>query len=233
MKKVVLVALVLMTGIELIAMTKNNRVDIGSEAEFNSTIQTNPMVVALFSTASCEPCKKIKPLVEALTKEMQNVVFAYIDGDNKSISNLVDKYATGGFPTIKVFKNGEEVGEVVGAKTKPGLRSAISQHLGLTITSVAPIIVKIGKPAAKKKPVAKKPTTSKAKLVKAAKPVKPAKASKDESESYEETITEEYYTEEVPSGEEEETLEEGEEVEESSDEESGEESSSDDALQEE
>lgn len=209
MKKIVLVAALLLSCIELIAMTKSNRIDIGSEAEFNTTIAQNPRVVALFSIASCAPCKLVKPLVDALTKEMQNVMFLYIDGDNKSIAGLVNKYAAGGFPTIKIFKDGEEVGEVVGAKTKPGLRNAISKYLGLTPKAM--VVTSGVKPVAKKKLMAKKPAA-----VKTVKAAKPAKAYKEEPGSYEETITEEYEVyEELPSGEEE-TVEEGEEVEEES-----------------
>ncbi|MGE0009906.1 MAG: thioredoxin family protein [Candidatus Babeliales bacterium] len=123
------VDLVAMEKIKQLVAVKGNRADIKSVKEFENILRTNDSVVLLVSTTWCGPCKKVKPIIEELTRDLPNVMFVHIDGDNQDLSSLVEKYASQGFPTIKFFKKAQEVQEVIGAETKEKLRSIIQQKL--------------------------------------------------------------------------------------------------------
>ncbi len=108
------------------AKMEGNKVVVNSEADFNAAIK-NPKVFVLISTTWCGPCKAMKPAVEQLNNEMKDVTFVYVDGDN--FPGLVQKHAPLGFPTVKFFKNGAEVGKAVGGQSKAELQSAINTYL--------------------------------------------------------------------------------------------------------
>lgn len=167
MKKLLLLiaALLFAQNVELNAMkqlvsVQGNRADIKSVEEFQNLLRVNGSVVLLVSTTWCGPCKKLKPIVEELTKEMPNVMFVHIDGDNKALATLVQKYAPEGFPTTKLFKRGQEVGEVGGAVAKEELRGTIQQKLG---QGTAPSKADTSKAVAINKPamITKMPATTK------------------------------------------------------------------------
>lgn len=149
MKKLLaLVAVLLLIGnnVELNAM---NRVDVSTEAEFNDNITKKPVAVVLISTTWCGPCKKLKPIVEELTKEIPNVMFVHIDGDNPPKNVAFES-----FPTIKIYKDGKEVEQVVGFQVKEKLRNLIQKHAGTGVTKPAMVTA----PTVVKQPTKTKPT---------------------------------------------------------------------------
>ena len=133
--------LILMAGL-LFAITGNvgamqrqlgSGATITSVTEFEQEISRTKMLkdlttVIVFSTTWCKPCQKLKPIIEELIAErIKDVKFLYIDGDNKQLKALVDKYAPEGFPTIRIFKDGKPVAEG-GLDTKEKLRAFIQKH---------------------------------------------------------------------------------------------------------
>lgn len=129
MKKLLLALVMCVMAQTAVAMQLNNRVIINSVDQFNTILKTKPNVVLLVSTTWCGPCKKVKPVIEELTGELPQVTFVHIDGDNKALGSLVSKYASEGFPTIKLFKSGKEVAEVAGAEKKEALIGLINRKL--------------------------------------------------------------------------------------------------------
>lgn len=105
---------------------EGNKIVVNSEADFNAAIK-NPKVFVLISTTWCGPCKEMKPVVAQLNNEMKDITFVYVDGDN--FPGIVKKHAPLGFPTVKFFKNGAEVGKAVGGQSKGELQGAISAYL--------------------------------------------------------------------------------------------------------
>ncbi len=70
-------------------------------------------VVIDFWAEWCHPCKMMAPAFEAASKKFPEAVFAKLNVDeNMDVSSSLGVMS---IPTFKVFKNGKEVGEIIGA----------------------------------------------------------------------------------------------------------------------
>lgn len=94
--------------------------------EFDNTIKNGVVVVDFFATW-CGPCKMLTPVVEELSGELDNVNFVKVDID-KSM-DLAQKFRIVSVPTLKIFKNGEDVDTLVGFMPKEVLKSKVEAHL--------------------------------------------------------------------------------------------------------
>ena len=68
-------------------------------------------VILDFYGTWCMPCKMLAPVLDKIANE-HSVKLAKVDVDENE--ELIKKYRIMSVPTIKVFKNGEEVGMFVG-----------------------------------------------------------------------------------------------------------------------
>ena len=75
----------------------------------------------------CGPCKQLSPILEEISAEMSDVVFAKHNIDEQP--NAPVKYAVRGIPTMLIFKNGELCGTKVGVTTKSNIVSWIKSNL--------------------------------------------------------------------------------------------------------
>jgi len=82
------------------------------------------VVVDCFATW-CGPCKVIAPTVVKYSDEFPSAHFYKIDVDE--LSDVAQELSIRAMPTFKLFKNGKEVAEVVGANP-PALHAAIKEH---------------------------------------------------------------------------------------------------------
>jgi thioredoxin 1 len=74
----------------------------------------------------CGPCKVIAPKVAKFSEEYPQAKFFKVDVDE--VSDVAQELGIRAMPTFLLFKNGEKVGEVVGANER-ALEAAIKQHL--------------------------------------------------------------------------------------------------------
>ena len=75
----------------------------------------------------CGPCKQLSPILEEISNEMNEVVFAKHNIDEQP--NMPVKYGVRGIPTMLIFKNGELKGTKVGVTTKSNIVSWIKENL--------------------------------------------------------------------------------------------------------
>jgi thioredoxin 1 len=76
----------------------------------------------------CGPCKMVAPVLEAISEEhgdKLDVVKLNVD-DNPAVTQ---KYGILNIPTLGVFKNGEVVMELVGARSKSALLRELADYL--------------------------------------------------------------------------------------------------------
>lgn len=95
------------------------------ENEFDEVVlkSDKPVFVDFYATW-CGPCKMMSPILEQLSEEKQDVVFAKIDVDNAE--RLAILYGISSIPCMILFKNGEEADRVVGAVPKQKLEQVVS-----------------------------------------------------------------------------------------------------------
>ncbi|XP_019309773.2 thioredoxin domain-containing protein 8 isoform X2 [Panthera pardus] len=71
------------------------------------------LVVVEFSAKWCGPCKKIYPLVHAMSLQYQNVMFANVDVDDSK--ELAQTCHIRSVPTFQMFKQTQKIFEFCGA----------------------------------------------------------------------------------------------------------------------
>ena len=94
--------------------------------EFDNTIESGVVVVDFFATW-CGPCKMLSPVIDELSGELENVNFVKVDIDQSM--DLAQKFKIVSVPTLKVFKNGEEVDTLMGFMPKEVLKSKGEAHI--------------------------------------------------------------------------------------------------------
>lgn len=76
----------------------------------------------------CGPCKVLSPIVEELATEFEGklkVGKVNVDEENQ----LAQQYNIMSIPTLKIFKNGKVVGELIGAAPKATIEAEIRKHI--------------------------------------------------------------------------------------------------------
>jgi putative thioredoxin len=76
----------------------------------------------------CSPCLALAPVLHKVMGEyVGSVSLAKVDADENM--KLAGKYGLRGFPTVILFKQGEEVARFTGAKPAQFVREFIDQHI--------------------------------------------------------------------------------------------------------
>jgi thioredoxin 1 len=75
--------------------------------------------VFYFTAEWCQPCKKVKPIIEEMKKE--GLKFQMIDVDYQE--SLVKQFEIKAVPTFILLNDGREINRITGAKTKEELEN--------------------------------------------------------------------------------------------------------------
>jgi thioredoxin len=85
------------------------------------------MRTILYFTADwCNPCKKVRPLVDELNREQTKVKFQIIDVDDEI--EMARNCNVSSIPTFIVIENGTEKARATGAQTKDQLEALMSNE---------------------------------------------------------------------------------------------------------
>ena len=79
-------------------------------------------MIYYFTADWCNPCKKVKPIVEEMNRESA-IKFQMIDVDSET--ELVKKFEIRSVPTFILIENGIEVKRTSGAQTREQLQNLI------------------------------------------------------------------------------------------------------------
>jgi len=71
----------------------------------------------------CGPCKMIAPVLNEIAETETGFVIGKVNVDNNQ--DLAKKYKVRNIPTMVIFKNGVEVGRIVGVKSKKAILSEV------------------------------------------------------------------------------------------------------------
>ncbi|KAK4015976.1 thioredoxin-2 [Daphnia magna] len=100
---------------------------VASKDDFSEQLKNagGKLVVVDFYATWCGPCKMIAPKIEAMSKELTDVVFLKVDVDE--CEDVASDYNISCMPTFLYLKNGVKVAEFSGAN-ETQLRALIQQH---------------------------------------------------------------------------------------------------------
>jgi thioredoxin 1 len=80
--------------------------------------------VLYFTADWCQPCKKVRPIVEELNREIADVAFQIIDVDMEN--DLVKTFQITSVPTFILFEDEEQINRITGAQTREKLNEFIN-----------------------------------------------------------------------------------------------------------
>lgn len=86
-----------------------------------------PVLVDLWAEW-CAPCRKVSPIVDEIAGERDGSLGVFklnVDDDPE----VAMRYGVSSIPTLLVFRDGQEVGRVVGALPKPRIEAQLDEAL--------------------------------------------------------------------------------------------------------
>jgi thioredoxin 1 len=103
-------------------------ITLNEENFATEVLSSNLPVMVDFWAVWCGPCKVLGPIVEEIAKDYDGrlkVGQVNVDENNA----LAGKYGIMSIPTLKFFKNGKIVGELIGAAPKAQIEEEIKKYL--------------------------------------------------------------------------------------------------------
>jgi thioredoxin 1 len=97
------------------------------EKNFNQEINMDKPILVDFWAAWCAPCRAIAPILEEIEKENNKIKIGKLNVDE--YPDIASKYKVFSIPTLIIFKNGKEIGRMVGAAPKSKLIQFIEETL--------------------------------------------------------------------------------------------------------
>jgi len=80
-----------------------------------------------FGATWCGPCKKVHPILETLSKEMEAVAFFNCDVGNAA--EVAAHFNIFSVPTVVIIKDGEEKSRLIGLRNHKQYRAELDKHL--------------------------------------------------------------------------------------------------------
>jgi thioredoxin 1 len=110
------------------AMGMGTTAFIQDEAELDSLLATEPMLVVDCTATWCGPCKLVAPLMDRLAEEYGDLAKVLkLDLDvNKPVAK---RFGIRSIPAVLYFKQGELVETIVGVKSYEEFSSAVQRSL--------------------------------------------------------------------------------------------------------
>ncbi|MEX0991289.1 MAG: thioredoxin [Actinomycetota bacterium] len=94
----------------------------------DKVLSSSAPVLVDFWAEWCVPCHMVSPAVEEIGNEQTGLSVAKLNVDENP--EATRQYGVMSIPSLILFKGGQEVGRVVGARPKEAILKEIEPHLG-------------------------------------------------------------------------------------------------------
>ena len=99
-----------------------------TDASFaDDVLLSDKPVVVDFWAEWCGPCRMVAPILEELAGEHDEIVVAKLNVDENPA--IAAQYGITSIPTMNVFKDGQVVKQIIGAKPKAALLADLNEYL--------------------------------------------------------------------------------------------------------
>jgi len=102
--------------------------EVTDETFADEVLNSNDTIMVDFWAEWCGPCRAVSPILDQIASEHSDkikIVKLNVD-DNPQMAM---KYQITSIPAMKVFRNGEVVKTVIGAKPKPAIEADLAEFL--------------------------------------------------------------------------------------------------------
>jgi thioredoxin 1 len=97
-------------------------------ASFQADVLSNPKPVLVdFWAEWCGPCRMVSPILDEIASEHSEIEIVKLNVDEEP--QLAMQYGVTGIPLMAVFKDGQLVKQMVGAKPKAAILSDLAEFL--------------------------------------------------------------------------------------------------------
>uniref|UniRef100_A0A7N6A7H8 Protein disulfide-isomerase n=1 Tax=Anabas testudineus TaxID=64144 RepID=A0A7N6A7H8_ANATE len=100
-----------------------------TDDDFDSRIGSHDLILVEFFAPWCGHCKRLAPEYESAATRLKGIV-SLAKVDCTANSNTCSKYGVSGYPTLKIFRDGEESGPYDGPRTADGIVSFLKKQAG-------------------------------------------------------------------------------------------------------
>ncbi|MFB6076071.1 MAG: thioredoxin [Candidatus Aenigmatarchaeota archaeon] len=96
------------------------------DSEFEEKIDSGKWLID-FWAPWCSPCKILGPIVEELSKEMDEINFGKVNIDQNQL--IAQRFGIRSIPTMIIFEDGEEVARSTGVMERDELKKWIKSNI--------------------------------------------------------------------------------------------------------
>lgn len=126
-KKLTIISTILLFSFNLSAKYYK---EINSLKQYNSACKSSKPVVIMYSSPTCQPCKKTEPNFDRAAKEFPQVEFFKLDLSKPDLNCLIEKNKVRSVPVFSYLKNGKECKrDRRGAMTFQELNTSVNSFL--------------------------------------------------------------------------------------------------------
>jgi thioredoxin len=99
-----------------------------TDATFQDTVKTHPLMLIDCWAAWCGPCRMIAPVIDELAKDYNGrIVVAKLNVDENP--KTAEEFCVVSIPTLLIMKNGNEVDRVIGVCPKQVIEEKLQKHM--------------------------------------------------------------------------------------------------------